>query len=140
MFLLDTNVISELRRARSNQANKHVVKWAQKIPSNQLYISAITVLELEMGVLAKERSDEAQGEVLRKWLNQSVLPAFAERTLVFDGEIAKCCAALHIPDRRSERDAMIAATGITKNMTVVTRNLKDFINTCVKLVDPWEPS
>ena len=117
-----------------------MVKWAQKIPSNQLYISAITVLELEMGVLAKERSDEAQGEVLRKWLNQSVLSAFAERTLVFDGEIAKCCAALHIPDRRSERDAMIAATGITKNLTVVTRNLKDFVNTGVKLIDPWEPS
>lgn len=138
MFLLDTNVVSELRKAGSGKADKNVVAWAQKIPSSQLYISVVTVLELEMGVLAKERSDPAQGAVLRYWLNHNVSPAFAERTLVFDSKIARCCAGLHIPDRRSERDAMIAATGVVHGMTVVTRNLKDFVRAGVDVLDPWE--
>lgn len=138
MFLLDTNVISELRKAGSGKADQNVIAWAQKIPTSQLYISVVTVLELEMGVLAKERTDPAQGAVLRYWLDNNVLPAFAERTLVFDSDIARCCAGLHIPDRRSERDAMIAATGIVHGMTVVTRNLKDFAETGVELVNPWD--
>jgi len=137
MYLLDTNVVSELRKAASGKADKNVTLWASNIPSNQLYISVVTILEVEMGVLAKERTDEHQGEVLRKWLDHVVTPAFAERTLVFDEKIARCCANLQIPDRRSERDAMIAATGIIHNMTIVTRNLKDFLGTGVKLYDPW---
>lgn len=138
MFLLDTNVISELRKAGSGKADKNVVAWAEKIPDSQLYISAVTVMELEMGVLAKERKDKTQGAMLRHWLEHNVLPAFAERTLAFDSSIARCCAGLHIPDRRSERDAIIAATSIIHHMTVVTRNSDDFIETGVPLINPWQ--
>ena len=138
MFLLDTNVISELRKAGSGKADKHVIAWAEQVADNQLYISAVTVMELEMGVLVKERKDKAQGAMLRYWLEHNVLPAFAERTLAFDSGIARCCAGLHIPDRRSERDALIAATGIVHNMTVVTRNTDDFIGTDVALLNPWQ--
>ncbi len=138
MFLLDTNVVSELRKAGSGKADKNVVAWVQKIPASQLYISVVTVLELEMGVLAKERSDPTQGATLRYWLDHNVLPTFTERTLVFDSKVARACAGLHIPNRRSERDAIIAATGIVHGMTVVTRNLKDFVGAGVELFDPWE--
>jgi predicted nucleic acid-binding protein len=138
MFLLDTNVISELRKAGSGKADIHVVAWASKIPGSQLYISSITVLELEMGVLGIERKDAKQGAMLRNWFESSVLPVFVGRTLVFDTKVARQCAVLHVPDRRSERDAMIAATGITHGMTVVTRNTNDFIDTGVELLNPWE--
>ena len=138
MFLLDTNVISELRKAGSGKADKNVVSWAQQIPDSQLYISAITVMELEMGVLAKERKDKKQGNMLRLWLENNVLTAFAERTLVFDSDVARSCAKLHVPDRRAERDAMIAATGIIHNMTVVTRNVDDFVGAGVELLNPWK--
>lgn len=137
MYLLDTNVVSELRRANSRKADANVVAWSSKIPSSQLYISVVTVLEIEMGVLAIERKDSKQGAMLRSWLEKGVLPAFAERTLMFDTKAARCCAALHAPDKRSERDAMIAATGVVHNMTVVTRNTDDFISTGVVLLNPW---
>lgn len=137
MYLLDTNVISELRKAGSGRADDKVVAWSSNVPSSQLYISVVTVLEIEMGVLRVERKDSQQGAMLRNWLEANVLPAFAERTLIFDTRVARCCAALHIPDKRSERDAMIAATGITHKMTVVTRNTDDFIDTGVELFNPW---
>lgn len=140
MYLLDTNVISELRKANTGKADPNVIAWASGIPTSQLYISVITLLELEMGVLAIERKDTAQGTVLRHWLESNVLPAFADRTLVFDTKVARCCAGLHVPDRRSERDAMIAATGKVHNMTIVTRNVKDFVDTGTTLLNPWEAS
>lgn len=138
MYLLDTNVISELRKAGSAKANQNVVTWADQVPSSQLYISVITLLELEMGILGIERKDTQQGALLRHWLENNVLPAFSERTLMLDTPVARRCAALRVPDRRSERDAMIAATALTHNMTVVTRNANDFINTGVELLNPWE--
>lgn len=140
MYLLDTNVISELRKANTGKADSNVVAWASGIPTSQLYISVITLLELEMGILAIERKDTAQGAMLRYWLESNVLPAFADRTLVFDTKVARCCAGLHIPDRRSERDSMIAATGKVHNMTIVTRNVKDFVDTGTTLLNPWDAS
>ena len=137
MYVLDTNVVSELRKASSGMADKNVITWASKIPSSQLYISVVTVLELEMGVLRIERKDSLQGAALRNWLEKGVLIAFAERVLIFDTKIARCCATLHIPNKRSERDAMIAATGIIHKMTVVTRNIDDFLDTGVELLNPW---
>lgn len=138
MFLLDTNVISELRKAGSGKADEHVIAWAEQATDSQLYISVVTVMELEMGVLTKERKDKAQGTMLRYWLEHNVLPAFAGRTLAFDSSIARCCAGLHVPNRRSERDALIAATGIVHNMTVVTRNTDDFTEAGVALLNPWQ--
>ncbi len=137
MFLLDTNVISELRKAKTKKADKNVIKWANSVSANNLYISAITVLELETGILLIERKDPSQGAILRSWLNSHVLPIFNDRTLVVDTAVAQRCAKLHIPDPRSDRDAIIAATALVHNMTIVTRNINDFENTGVDLINPW---
>tara|TARA_B110000879_G_scaffold208837_1_gene295233 strand:- start:1026 stop:1445 length:420 start_codon:yes stop_codon:yes gene_type:complete len=137
MFVLDTNVISELRKAKSGRADAKVVSWAQTVSSSSLFISAITVLELETGILLVERKDPQQGAVLRSWLNTHVLPAFSERTLPVDVAVALRCARLHVPDPRSDRDALIAATALVHGMTVVTRNVADFSPTGVDVVNPF---
>jgi len=136
-YLLDTNVISELRKQTSGKADKKVVAWAKSVPADSLYLSVITIMELEMGVLSIQRKDSRQGNLLRLWLDTQVIPSFSGRTISIDAPIAQCCAGLHIPDPRSERDALIAATAIVSGMTVVTRNLADFELTGVKLLNPW---
>jgi toxin FitB len=136
-FLLDTNVVSELRKAKSGKAHPLVTAWAAHIPAGSLYVSAITLLELEMGVLQLERRDAAQGMILRTWLDGHVLPAFAGRVLAVDAAVALQCARLHVPDKLSERDAMIAATALVHGMTVVTRNVPDFEASGVPLLNPW---
>jgi hypothetical protein len=135
MFVLDTNVISELRNPA--KANAGVLAWAAAQAPHQLFISAITVLELETGVLLKERKDRAQGAVLRKWLNTQILPTFADRVIAVDTAVARLCAQLHVPDPKSERDALIAASAMVHGMTVVTRNMADFANMGASLLDPW---
>jgi predicted nucleic acid-binding protein len=112
MFVLDTNVVSELRKARSGKANTQVARWADSVDAASLYLSAITVLELETGVLRMERRDPPAGAMLRIWLDQQVLPEFEGRILVVDTVVAQQCARLHVPDRRSERDALVAATAL----------------------------
>jgi predicted nucleic acid-binding protein len=137
MFLLDTNVVSELRKPKNADAN--VIAWASSVPLAAQFLSAITVLELELGVVSSERKDASQGAVLRKWLDGQVLPQFSGRVLAFDQAVALRCARLHVPDRRPERDAIIAATALAHSMTVVTRNTKDFDATGVQLLNPWRP-
>ncbi len=139
MFILDTNVVSELRRARLGRADRNVIAWADRIEASDLFLSAISILELEMGVLQIERRDCTQGDILRRWLENQVLSEFAERILPIEVAVARRCAKLHIPDRRAERDAMIAATGLVHGMTVVTRNTGDFEPTGVALLNPWRP-
>jgi len=138
MYLLDTNVVSELRKAKSGKADKNVVAWASSVSATSLYLSAITVLELETGILLVERRDPEQGAVLRSWLTAHVLPAFSDRILAVDTAVAQCCAKLHVPDPRSDRDALIAATAMVHGMTVVTRNIGDFEPTGVEILNPWE--
>jgi len=138
MFLLDTNVISELRKAKSGKADNNVLSWANTVSAGRLFLSVITILELETGVLLIERRDAIQGAVLRSWFNTHVLPAFSERILNVDIAVAHCCAKLHVPDPRSDRDAIIAATALVHGMTVVTRNTDDFVHTGVALLNPWE--
>lgn len=140
MYVLDTNVVSELRKAKTGKADKHVVAWAQSVLPSSLFLSAISVLELETGILLIERRDVAQGHMLRQWLEMQVLPAFAERILPVDTAVARQCATLHVPDPRSDRDALIAATALVHHMTVVTRNVDDFKPTGVALLNPWESS
>ncbi len=137
MYLLDTNVVSELRKAKSGKADARVTAWAAGLPASELFLSAISVLELEMGVLLVERRDAAQGVVLRSWLDKHVLPAFADRILPVDAAVARRCARLHVPDPRAERDALIAATALVQQLTVVTPNIGDFEATGVKLLNPW---
>lgn len=137
MYLLDTNVISELRKARSGKADFNVIKWANTIPPEMLYLSVITVMELETGVLSMERRDHHQGVVLRRWLESQVLPVFDGRILNVDPAVARKCAELHVTDKRAERDAMIAATALIHRMKVVTRNTADFDQSAIELVNPW---
>lgn len=137
-FLLDTNVISELRKAGDGRADTNVTAWVAAQDATTFLISAITILELERGVLSVQRRDPKQGGRLRKWLDDHVRPQFAGRILPIDDAIAKRCAQLHIPDRRNEADALIAATALVHNLSVVTRNVKDFHETGVVVIDPWQ--
>lgn len=138
MYLLDTNVISELRKTKAGKADAKVVAWASSVPSASLFLSAISVLELEMGILLLERRDAKQGQVLRLWLENHVLPSFDGRILAVDAAVARQCAQLHVPDPRSDRDALIAATALTHGLIMVTHNVKDFKATGVELIDPWK--
>lgn len=138
MFLLDTNVISELRKAGDGRADANVTAWLGTQDAGALFISAITVMELDIGVRRIERRDSTQGAMLRAWLTERVLPEFEARVLPVDMTVALRCAGLHVPDPRSERDALIAATALVHGFTVVTRNIEDFRATGAMLLNPWE--
>jgi predicted nucleic acid-binding protein len=139
MFILDTHVVSEMRKVRAGKADPNVAAWASARTGGSLFLSAIVVQELEIGVLQIERRDPAQGMVLRAWLTGNVIPAFRDRILPVDLPMALRSAALHVPDPRPFRDGMIAATALVHAMTVVTRNTADFHGTGAKLLNPWEP-
>ena len=137
MYLLDTNVVSELRKAKSGKAHAKVIAWAASVSASSLFLSVVTVLELETGILLIERRDAAQGRVLRGWLEGQVLPAFMGRIFPVDVPVAQCCAKLHVPDPKSDRDVLIAATALVHGMTVITRNVADFQAAGVELLNPW---
>ena len=137
MFVLDTNVVSELRKAPAGRCDAKVLAWAQAEPAERLYLSAITLLELEMGVGQMERRDRSQGRALRQWLERKVLPAFEGRVLAVDAQVALRAGQLHVPDPCSERDALIATTALVAGYTVVTRNLADFVRMPVPTFNPW---
>jgi predicted nucleic acid-binding protein len=136
MYLVDTNVVSELRRPE--RANPNVRAWAARTPAALMTLSVITVQELERGVLLIERRDTTAGAALRGWLEGVVLARFAERLIPIDAAIARRCARLHVPDPRPERDALIAATALERGLIVVTRNTADFAPMGVPTLDPWQ--
>lgn len=135
MFIIDTNVVSELRKR--DLADRRVLEWADRSDHSQFYLSAITVFEVRYGALRVERRDKVQGRHMLAWLQRDILDAFAGRILPIDTDVAAECAALHVPDPRPERDAFIAATALVHDLTVVTRNSKDFEPMGVKLFNPW---
>lgn len=137
MFLLDTNVVSELRKIRLGRADANVARWADSVDAADLYLSAITVQELEIGVLLAQRRDPQQGAIFRTWLDRQVLPAFAGRILPVDTAVARRSAGLHVPDPRPLSDGLIAGTALVHGMTVVTRNVGDFAPMGVALLNPW---
>ena len=137
MYLVDSNVLSELRRRASGKANANVVALATQVGRHEAYINSVVVMELEQGVLLMEARDAVQGRILRKWLVNSVYVDYAEQTIAFDVEAAKTCAWLHARRPRPERDAMIAATALVHDLTVVTRNEKDLRDTGVRILIPW---
>lgn len=137
MFVLDTNVVSELRKVRAGKADPAVAAWARGTSSGLLFLSVVSLHELEHGVLLAERADPSRGAVLRTWLDGSVLPAFADRVLPVDERVARIAAGLHVPDPAPFRDALIGATALAHRMTVVTRNVSDFAPFGVPVLDPW---
>lgn len=136
MFLLDTNVVSELRRPSRSDPN--VLAWARRQAITDSHLSAISILELEIGIRRLARKDVQQAQTLRGWVDKVVLPQFDGRILPVDTAIAQRCAALHVPDPRADRDALIAATALVHGMTVVTRNIQDFEPLGVALLNPWQ--
>jgi toxin FitB len=144
MYVLDTNVICETRKASRgrigmSKVNPQVRAWIESIPRSNLFLSAITILELEIGSLLLERRDRVQGAMLRLWIRDHVLPSFAGRILPVDVTVAQRCAVLHVPNPAEDRDSVIAATALVHGMTVATRNVSHFRRTGVDIVNPWEP-
>ncbi len=138
MYLLDTNVVSELRPRRNRESDPGVIAWARSVAPSNLYLSVICVFELELGILQKQRTDGAQASLLRSWLENYVTRSFTGRILPVDIAVAMRCAALHVPSPCSYRDSLIAATALVHGLTVVTRNVTHFERTGVKLLNPWE--
>ena len=138
MFVLDTNVVSELRKAHAGKADIGVTDWADSVPATLMFMSVISLHELEHGVLLAERRDPDQGAILRTWLDASVTTAFTDRFLPVTADIARQAAALHLPDPAPFRDALIASTALYHDMTVVTRNTKDFERfNNLRITNPW---
>lgn len=133
-YVLDTNVVSALRvRGR----NPTVEEWAKSIPAMELFVTAPTIAAIERGVIVRERSDVAQGEVLRRWFTSHVLPTFADRVLPFDLLAARVLATFRVPEHAPLDDALIAAIAQANRMTVVTRNLGHFEPLGVHCHNPW---
>jgi toxin FitB len=137
MYLLDTNVISELCKHTKGTADTQVSQWFSAAASHTLYTSVICLLKLERGALSVAGRDALQGQILLDWINNQVRPSFAGRVLAIDEKVASICAAMHVPNPRSEADALIATTAMAHGLAVVTRNVKDFAPMGVRTVNPW---
>jgi toxin FitB len=138
MYLIDTNVLSELRKIAAGKADKKFTNWANSLDSAELYLSTITIQEIEIGILLLERKDLRQASVFRRWLEEQVLPSFEKRILSVDVSVARRSASFYVPDPRPIRDSLIAATSVVHAMTMVTRNVADFQLPGVKVLDPWK--
>jgi len=138
MFVLDTDVVSELRKVEAGKGHPQVAAWSEQVVVGEAFIAAITIHELELGILLLERKDKRQGAMLRAWIDTRVRPEFEGRILPLDVTVALHCAKFHVPDPRPMRDALIAATASVHRMTVVTRNVRDFEPMGIEVLNPWE--
>jgi len=137
-YILDTNVISEFRKAAGGKCHPSVKDWVENVDPEEIYLSVITIMELEVGYLSLRRRDQLQAVRVKAWISDYIPRVFRNRILVFDDAVALVCAGLHVPDKRPERDAIIAATALHYDLAVVTRNTRDFMGTGVRLLNPWE--
>ena len=138
MYLLDTNIISELKKLDSGKIHPQVQRWAYSINLMQTKISVVSIIEIRTGILSLARKDQAQAASLDNGFTNRLLPAYRTRTLSVDTEVALICAQLHIPAKRPINDAYIAATAIAHNLTLVTRNVRDFQGLPLILENPFE--
>jgi len=138
MYLLNTNIISELKKLDSGKIHPQVQRWAYSINLMQTKISVVSIIEIRTGILSLARKDQAQAASLDNWFTNRLLPAYRTRTLSVDTEVALICAQLHIPAKRPINDAYIAATAIAHNLTLVTRNVRDFQGLPLILENPFE--
>lgn len=136
MLLLDTNAVSELRQRKGNR-NAGFSRWAGSLDIDQAFISVITLFEIEGGILLKQKNDAAQASTLKTWFEQEVIRRFSDRILPVDEAAIRIAARFRLIRTLPDRDAFIAATAIYRDMTVVTRNIKDFADTGARLLDPW---
>jgi predicted nucleic acid-binding protein len=134
MYLLDTNVVSELRKRTGDPGVK---RWIAAQRTAELAISVVTVIEIETGILLRRRQDPEQARVLQRWFEESVLTGFLDRILPLDLAAARRVAPLQDPDRAPGHDALIAGTALAHGLTVVTRNTRDFARSGVDCLDPW---
>ena len=137
MYLLDTNVISEIRKVNAGKANINVAQWTSQTSQSLMYVSVISLMEIEQGILRLERKDTVQACLLKDWFHNIVLPSFDNNVVNIDKNIALTCATLHVPDKQPANDSLIAATALVHDLTLVTRNTKDFEQTGVKLFNPF---
>ncbi len=138
MYLLDTNIISESRKLGTPKVDPRAARWLGQVDFETTFVSAMTIFELERGVRQMERRDTKQGAALRRWLDDQVMTTYENRTLPLSRSVALICAGLQIPDPKSERDAWIAATAIEAELILVSRNVVDFVNMGVGLINPFE--
>mgnify|MGYP003512180260 FL=1 len=139
MFLIDTNVVSEFRKIHTGKADANVTDWSNRTPASDMFLSVVTIHELEIGILRLARRDPFQAGQFRKWLTDYILPSFDGQILPVSVEVAQLSAAYHVPDPAPFRDAFIAATAHVHGLTVVTRNTSDFQRCGVPLLNPWQP-
>lgn len=134
-YLIDTNVLSEARRPQGDAAVK---AWLRRQVPDHMAVSVITVLEIDVGIRRLRRRDPVAADRLRQWLDGQVVTAFSGRVLPLDLTCVRHIAPLHVPDPAPEHDAIIAGTALAHGLTVVTRNIGDFVRAGVALVNPWE--
>jgi toxin FitB len=136
MFILDTNVVSELRKKQ--KGDRSVSQWGGDQAMETLFLSAITIQELYCGALLLRQKNENAGELLLDWIEGYIIPSFGNRILPVDAAVAKVCATLHVPITRPGHDSLIAATALSRNFTVVTRDVSDFAPMGVRVINPWD--
>lgn len=135
-YLLDTNVLSEVRRP---QGDAGVRRWISSVPTEDIYLSVLTLGEVRRGIGLLSRRDSVQAEVYEAWL-VTVLRDYADRLLPVDAEAAEEWGCMNLPDPISIVDGLMAATAKVRNMTFVTRNTSDVARTGVRLLNPFDHS
>jgi len=135
-YLLDTNVVSELRRRE--KCDSQVKKWQQSHDPLDCFLSVISLMELKLGIEIAMGRDQKSGAILLEWYERRVKAGFAERILPVTASVAEVCALLHAKRPRPFRDALIAATARVHGLEMVTRNVKDFADAGIAVVNPWE--
>ena len=136
MYLLDTNVLSETRIP--HRTNPNVARWFDQVAPERLFISVVTVFEIELGALRLIRRDPPAGQSLRNWIDQKIMPEFDTRIIDIDRRVMKRSAELQVPKSRPDHDTLIAATALVHGLVMVTRNVKDFADTGVEVVNPFD--